>query len=641
MPFPSSIFDPAVSAAYADARARAALTDAQLAQQNVKRPFRSPEDWRDLAMYFLMVDRFNNGAAAPRVRWNQEASSRQGGTLRGVTDRLPYLRDLGVGSLWVSPVTRNTAFFDTYHGYAAQNFFAPDERLASDGTRETAAQELSELVAAAHSLGIYVILDIVLNHSGSVFSYNFGGNITEQFTDQSLLDQSQGGGTLPGVAWKDGFGNAHPEWTDALQPGQATGADDAVYPVELRDTFLFRRRGEKTTDDLSRYPQLGFVPGDFDGMRQLCVEYEATGDDPRLAVGRFPTLTALLRIYEYWVARYDIDGFRIDTVKYIDPKFIQRFGTAMNEFAYSIGKKNFFVFGEVADDNQNIAAFVGRNGDVSDDAPEGGFGIDAALDFPLDGAIRSIATGFFEQRSGVNVIRDLFDQRRQLEDELISTHGDASAYFVTFVDNHDRNQRLRAPASPDAEVRLCLALPYVLPGIPCLYYGDEQDLTGTVDANGNPTLDAFESVREALWGKFPPPGTAFPEAGGTFAMLQALIGLRSRSGPLRYGRYYFRQVSGDGQSFGWSMDRGGVLAFSRIAADEEVLVVCTPNPFQGWSGFVEVDSSLAPDGAAWGVTFSTLGQAGGGNTRTFSERPPRRAVPVSLASNELQVFQRI
>jgi hypothetical protein len=69
-------------------------------------------------------------------------------------------------------------------------------------------------------------------------------------------------------------------------------------------------------------------------------------------------------------------------VKYIDPKFIQRFGTAMNEFAYSLGKKNFFVFGEVADNNANIAAFVGRNGPAGADAPDGGLGIDAALDFP-------------------------------------------------------------------------------------------------------------------------------------------------------------------------------------------------------------------------------------------------------------------
>jgi glycosidase len=40
--------------------------------------------------------------------------------------------------------------------------------------------------------------------------------------------------------------------------------------------------------------------------------------------------------------------------------------------------------------------------------------------------------------------------------------------------NHDRRQRIRHPSSPDAEVRLCLALLYVLPGIPCLYYGTEQ-----------------------------------------------------------------------------------------------------------------------------------------------------------------------
>jgi Alpha amylase, catalytic domain len=643
MPFPDSIFDPAVTATIADARRRASLTDQQLANQRLTRPFRSPEDWRDVSMYFLLADRFNNSAAAPAARWDKEAPFRQGGTLQGIADRLPYLRDLGIQAIWISPLVRNSASLAllTYHGYSAQNFLAPDERFASDGARETAGLELAALVARAHDHGIYVILDIVLNHSGSVFAYNVGGNIVEDFTDQALLDQARGGGNLPGVAWKDGIGNAHPEWRDQLLPGQAGGSDDAVRPVELRDTFFFRRRGDKSTDDLGRYPQLGFVPGDFGNMRQLAVEYQASDDDPRLSVGRFPVLTLLLRIYQYWVARYDFDGFRIDTVKYIDPKFIQRFGTAMNEFAYSIGKKNFFIFGEIADNNPNIASFVGRNGPAGEDAPEGGFGIDAALDFPLDGAIHSIATGFFESRQGVNAIRDLFDQRRGEEDELISTHGDASAYFVTFVDNHDRHERIRHPSSPDAEARLCLALPYVLPGIPCLYYGDEQDLKGTVDDGGSPTLGTFESVREALWGKFPPAGTALPQNGGTYLMLQALCNLRGASGPLKYGRYYFRQVSGDGANFGWSMDRGGVLALSRIHADEEVLIVCTPNPFQGWSGWVEVDASMTPDGASWRVTFSTLGNGGGGATRTASTHPPRRAVPVTLASNELQILQRV
>ena len=599
MPSPRSIEDALVAATIQDARRRAGLSDAALAAANERRPFRSPEDWRDLPIYFLMLDRFSNSARLPAIRWDAHQEARQGGTFAGVTERLPYLAQLGTRALWITPPVRNSAAsaLMTYHGYSAQDFLAIDERWATDGTRDTAETELATLVKTAHDVGIHVILDIVLNHAGSVFAYNRGGG---DFFDQDLLNKSAGGGDLPSIMWKDGFGNAHPEWPDALPAGAATGPDDAVYPLDLRDSFFFRRRGSKADgDNLSQYPWLGFVPGDFGNMRQLCMEFKADdADASRRRLGAFPVLSLVLKAYQYLVARYDFDGLRIDTVKYIDPKFIQRFGTAMNEFAYSIGKKNFFIYGEVADNNANIASFVGRNGVPGVSDVDGGFGIDAALDFPVDQTIRGIATGPLESRQGVFAIRDVFDERRREQEQLISTHGDASEYFVTFVDNHDRHQRIRHPLSPDAEVRLCLALPLLLPGIPCLYYGDEQDLKGTSKSDGSPDLDSFESVREALWGKFQgaafAPGTAWPTDGGTFLMLQALLGLRARLGPLRYGRHYFRQVSGDGASFGWSMEQGGVLAFSRIHADEEVVVVCVPNPFRGFTGHVEIDPDLRP-----------------------------------------------
>jgi glycosidase len=644
MPTPESAFEQLVDAAIQDARKRASIPDAQL-PAGQRRPFPSPVDWRDKVMYFLMVDRFNTPTARPisegfhpPIGWDMHFASRQGGTLPGITARLKYLTDLGIDAVWVSPLVRNSAATKlmTYHGYAAQDLLAVDERWASDGTRATAEKELADMVKKAHDLGIHVILDIVLNHFGRVFWYDRSGNWVTNFQDQDLLNRSQGGGSLPDVLCADGFGGARGDWRNRLGPGQATGQDEAAYPLEFRDPSVFRRRGEKTTDDLGRYPWFGYEPGDFGDMRQLVVEYQAAGGDPLRPMGRTPVLTLLLRCYQYLVAKYDFDGFRIDTVKYVDPKQIQRFGNAMTEFGYSIGKKNFFTFGEVADDNVNIASFVGRNG-TGGRGPDGGLGIDAALDFPLADAVRDVCTGIFDNRAPVSRLRDIFDERRRHEDELISSHGDASAFFVTFADNHDRHQRVRHPSSPDAEVRLCLSLLYTLPGIPCLYYGTEQDLRGTRNADGTPRLDSFESVREALWGKFAP-GGPWPTGGGTFRMLKALADLRAAHMALRYGRYYFREVSGDGQHFGHSMDRGGVFAFSRVHADKEVLVVAYPNPFQGWNGSVEIDADMTPHGGRWHVAFSNLGNGGSPAATSFGQQPAGRALPVRLSSNELQVL---
>ena len=63
--------------------------------------------------------------------------------------------------------------------------------------------------------------------------------------------------------------------------------------------------------------------------------------------------------------------------------------------------------------------------------------------------------------------------------------------------------------------------------------------------------------------------------------------------PLRYGRQYFRQVSGDGSNFGLSPYPAGVLAFSRILNDQEVVLVANLNRQQGFTGEAIIDSTLA------------------------------------------------
>lgn len=74
-----------------------------------------------------------------------------------------------------------------YHGYGAQDLLNLDERFASDGTLATAERELVELVDEAHARNIYVILDIVLNHTAQVFDYFRFDQVQQQFTDQVCL----------------------------------------------------------------------------------------------------------------------------------------------------------------------------------------------------------------------------------------------------------------------------------------------------------------------------------------------------------------------------------------------------------------------------------------------------------------------
>ena len=122
----------------------------------------------------------------------------------------------------------------------------------------------------------------------------------------------------------------------------------------------------------------------------------------------------------------------------------------------------------------------------------------------------------------------MYQNRKNVERNVLSSHGDATRYFVTFLDNHDVKERIRFvdPANTaefDAQVTLGLACLYSLPGIPCLYYGTEQGLHGA----GND-----EAVREALWG-----GPGFNQGSKFYQHIQQIAAVRESPFPVRALRF--------------------------------------------------------------------------------------------------------
>lgn len=632
---PKTIYDPELIQCLEDARSpREEVVLLEGREVRVPRPFPSPADWRDCWIYFLMLDRFNNPAAPPRGPWNQAYPRRQGGTFNGVRAQLDYLQALGVGAIWLSPVQQNAPYEAdfNYHGYGIQDFLHVDRRFASDGAAETAEEELRALVREAHARGIYVILDIVLSHTARVFDYLIDDRLIRVLRDEGVMAAPWN--HEPPVCWVDRTGAARRDWRNALPAADTLDRDDAVWPADLQRAAFFRRRGEKLSYDASQ----GFIRGDFGDMRQLVVEYLA--DRPELAelrrrYGLHPVLNILIHCYMYFIARFDVDGFRIDTAKHVDPAAIAIFGNAIREFALAIGKRNFFTFGEVADSEQIIARFVGRN-PQSDE----GFGIDAALDFPLYQVLAPVAKGACDVRA----LHRVYLERKRLQDHLVSSHGEAGRYFIAFLDNHDQWRRVNEPAADQRRVEIGLALLFCLQGIPCLYYGTEQGLQGAVDAQGNPDPTSAEAVREALWGK----PDAFDRQHPLFREIGRLAALRRNEPALRYGRLYFRRISMNGADFGYSYGAGGLVAFSRILADREVLVVANTGdrPFQGYA---LVDADLNRQPRAYRLACSNLGTQGVGQVR---QTPAARlydddvvvmtedsaALSVALAPCEVQIF---
>jgi glycosidase len=157
----------------------------------------------------------------------------------------------------------------------------------------------------------------------------------------------------------------------------------------------------------------------------------------------------------------------------------------------------------------------------------------------------------------------IFEDRKAYQKSIISYHGEASKFFVTFLDNHDQKERFYYQESDkyDLQVSQGVGALFTLQGIPCIYYGTEQALHGRGDRP--------EAVREALWGKPDCFNTKHP----FYKAVQRLSQVRSDEPALRYGRQYMRELSLNGYEFGISEELGGVLAYSRILDNHEILTV--------------------------------------------------------------------
>lgn len=580
----------------------------------ITKPFPSPVDWRDKWIYFMMIDRFNNPSATPRSQWDRFDGDRQGGTFEGIREQLPYLQNLGVGAIWLTPVLKNRQKPDycSHHGYGIMDFLEVDPRFSSTGNAEG---ELINLIDEAHARGIYVIFDVVINHTGDTFGYKVNGGV-----QASALWRD----TPYDILWRDEDGKA------TLENASSSNHNATVWPTDFQVNEWFRRQGKG-----------GPILGDFETLKEFRTEFTDYFHDK-------PVWNILIRAYQYVIAKFDVDGFRIDTLKHVEREFSVTFCNAIREYALSIGKKNFFIFGESKSDDENvIAAYTGRF--TSDEA--GIIGADASLDFPLQWKLGPAVKGF----APPTVVEDVFNNRKRIHKEkhLISSHGEASRFFITFLDNHDDSSRFLYPRyGGDFTQQLTLGLGCIfgLQGIPCLYYGTEQGLKGTQDIY-DPGYDPNyhsrpEHVREALWGK----SNSFDQTHPIYVQIKKMAEVRNNNPALRYGRQYFRQVSGNNSDFGFSQLNGGVLAFSRILNRDEVIVVANTDTNSRFSGWVLIDARINYDDSEFMVAYSNHNKVGTGTPSsgpmTFynndgSSYPGwARRLYVDLAPMEIQILTR-
>ena len=558
-------------------------------------PTPSPADWRDQFFYFLLPDRFSNGQesagnlfdlknpgefkAADKKMWMKGGRKFQGGTLKGVKSKLQYLRNLGITALWLGPIWKQRKDLETYHGYGIQNFLEVDPRF---GTRE----DLRDLIKEAHAQRIYVILDIIYNHSGNNWYYNIDGKPWEMinYRYQPPCDF---------YGWRSAGGVP----TSSIQ-----GEEDAVWPREFQNVDWYTRAGkigkwdpEPWEDPM--HPDNEFRRGDFYDLKDLNLDHR--GD----------ALGAVINVYKYWIAFSDADGFRIDTVKHASFEVCRNFCGAIHEYAESIGKENFFLIGEVTGGSQmarNYLDIFGRN-------------VDAVLDI---GAAAENLSGMVKGFTPSSVF---FDQYKG--HDLLGSHRETGRYHLSILDDHDMvgQEKKRFAAGNEQEsryVQTAHAVGTMLTtlGVPCLYYGTEQAFDGSTayhdesieprDQYGNlPFEDRY--IREAMFGgtfgAFETEGCHFFNSEHpTYLRIAAVARIRNRMDmvglALRRGRQYLRETKSQGDFF-FTPGQGELTAWSRIMDRQEVLVILNTSGSEHRGAFVTVNAPSHPPGSFMEVLY--------------------------------------
>ncbi|HFI0213162.1 TPA: pullulanase [Streptococcus suis] len=160
------------------------------------------KDWDEQVIYFMMTDRFYNGDTSNDKLVEGTASNPrglyQGGDFKGVTAKLDYLKELGVDSIWLTPIVENIpqnvgsvtdGEYYAYHGYWASNFEKLNPHLGS-------LADFHELIDAAAEKGINIVVDVVLNHAGYGTEETFAGMVRTKEEDKQGDDQL---GSLAGL----------------------------------------------------------------------------------------------------------------------------------------------------------------------------------------------------------------------------------------------------------------------------------------------------------------------------------------------------------------------------------------------------------------------------------------------------------
>ncbi len=389
----------------------------------------APFVWEGANLYFLLTDRFNNGDKSNDIvldRTKETAVNRgfEGGDLKGITQKIKegYFTDLGINALWMTPVVEQihggtdegTGVTYGFHGYWTKDWTAIDPNY---GTKE----DLKNLVEAAHSKGIRVVLDAVINHTGPV-------------TEKDPVWPSEWVRTEPQCQYSN-YENTITCTLVKNLPDIKTESDEEVQlPPQLVEKWKAEGRYEQEVAELDAF-------------------FKRTG------YPRAPRFYIMKWLTDY-ITEFGIDGYRVDTVKHTEESVWQEFRKEC-DFAFTEWKKehpekvldgnNFYLVGEV----YNYGIHAGKAFNFGDKVVN-------YYDKAFDGLINFDFKWNAKQWKTYEQLFSFYDAK---------LHGDLNGYSVmNYISSHDDGQPFDVNRERTIEGGTKLLL---TPGVSQVYYGDE------------------------------------------------------------------------------------------------------------------------------------------------------------------------
>ena len=295
---------------------------------------------QDDVMYLIMPDRFADGdptndepPEAPGSHDRSKPRAYHGGDLLGIRNHLPYLKDLGVTTLWLTPIVKNGAAQD-YHGYGAVDLYALDPHLGT-------LKDYQDLVAAAHQQHMKVFFDAVPNHVGPKHPWVLNPPLADWFhgTQQHHLDSFS---PLKGTFY-------------GKPSGQPAGND----PFEsLIDPHVPARMKRNLTEGWF----LGILP-DMNTENPMVAQY-------------------LLQNSVWWAETSGLDGYRVDTFPYVGRKFWADWNAGLRRIYPYLT-----TIGEVFHPDPSVTSFFVGGVKRYDGIDSG---LSTVFDFPMFFALRDV-----------------------------------------------------------------------------------------------------------------------------------------------------------------------------------------------------------------------------------------------------------